>query len=186
MVDRNGVGPWLGVWAVALGVALAAPGQAAEAPAGHESSSGVLVAGGGAILVVAVWVTPGLVDHPYYVARVPSAAERDRHRALAGGHTVMSFELSNRSRLLVEGPVVVNLFVDEEIHRVVEGSAAANVVLRTDQTFERIYVFPKLPAGARSVVLLVQAPQLTERGRWIGYLPQFRLGFDLRRLTFPP
>jgi hypothetical protein len=169
-----------------------------DAPAGHESSSGVAIVGGGFITVTAVWVTPGLTESLYYQQWLPSAEERLMHGKASGAYTVMLLELANHSSLTLEGFVSVNvrLLVEGERVRPLADEALARTfpALMPPQHLERIspsealtraYAFPRV-ARPSPVAFIVRPVSLFQERRRIGQLQEFELRFDPTRLAFPP
>ncbi len=76
-----------------LAAATGVPGAFAappESPEGHEASTGFALVGRGFVTFTVAWITPRLVDHPYYQqwntppqrAGQPSHYWNDRHRAV--------------------------------------------------------------------------------------------------------
>ncbi len=192
---RTGSALWV-LAVLAAGPLAAAP--TIDPPPGHESSSGVAVAGGGFITVTAVWVTPGLTDSLYYQQWLPSAEERQMHRRAAAVYTVMLLELANRSSLTLEGFVSVNvrLLVEGERIRPLADEALARAFpalmpprrlerISPRETLTRAYAFPRV-APARPVAFLVRPVTLYQERRQIGQLQEFELRFDPSRLTYPP
>lgn len=184
-------------WALAASVVGRAVAQPLEAPPGHESSTGVAVAGGGFITLTGVWVTAGLTDSPYYHQWTPDPGERQAHREASARYTVMLLEVANLSALTLEGFVSANVrvLVDGERVRPVADEALARAYpsLLPPQHLERVsprgrllraYAFPKAPG--RPVALVVRAIGLYQERRQIGQLPEFQLRFDPARLAFPP
>jgi len=169
-----------------------------DPPAGHESSSGVAVAAGGFITVTAVWVTPGITDSAYYQQWLPQAEERLMHRQAAATYTVILLEVANRSAVIVEGYVSVNvrLLVDDVRRRPIDDEALARSFpallppqhlerVRPGSTFLRAYAFARL-AHPRQVAFLVRPLSVIQERRRIGQLQEFELRFDPARLRFPP
>lgn len=187
------------LWASAsLPWGLASGAPAGEPPPGHESSSGVAVAGRGFITVTAVWVTPDLVESLYYQQWVTRAEERQMHRHAAAAYTLILLEVANRSALTLEGYVSVNvrLLVDGERKRPVSDEPLSRAFpalvppqhlerMTPGETLLRAYAFAKV-TQPRQVAFIVRPLSLIQERRHIGQLQEFELRFDPARLRFPP
>ncbi len=184
--------------AAATGVpgALAAP---PESPEGHEASTGFALVGRGFVTFTVAWITPRLVDHPYYQQWNTRRDEQDSHRRASAAYTVMLLELANRSSLSVEGYLSVNvrLRVDGERCRpVADASFAADhptlvptqLLEHVDpgETFVRVYAFPKVGPEAQEVFFIVRPLWLLRRRTQVSHLPEFELRFQPGHLALPP
>src|SRR3990170_6864652 len=129
---------------------LAAPPQS---PEGHEASTGFALVGRGFVTFTVAWITPRLVDHPYYQQWNTRRDEQDNHRRASAAYTVMLLELANRSSLSVEG------YVDP------------------GETFVRLYAFPKVGPEPQEVFFVVRPLWLLRRRTQVGHLPEFELRF---------
>ena len=188
--------------AAALAAASGVPGTLAappESPGGHESSTGFALVGRGFVTFTVAWITPRLVDHPYYQQWITRRDEQDSHRRASAAYTLMLLELANRSSLSVEGYLSVNvrLRVEEERHRpVADASFAADhptlvptqLVEHVDsgETLVRVYAFPKVGPEAQEVFFVVRPLWLLRRRTQVGHLPEFELRFQPGRLALPP
>ncbi|MDQ7844206.1 MAG: hypothetical protein QN141_12855 [Armatimonadota bacterium] len=185
------------IWMALVGLAAAAPDL--PAPAGHESSSGVAITGGGFITATAVWVTPGLTEQPYYAMWVSDAQTRAIHRRAAASYTVMLLELANNSRLRIEGFLSLNvrLRILDEYYRPISDEALARTFpdlmpaqgreqIMPHQRLVRPYAFPKVPVRDQPIAFVTRPLWLFDRHTQIGQLPDFELRFNPIRLAFPP
>lgn len=172
---------------------------AAQIPTGHLASSGVAVAGGGFVTVTAVWVTPGLVDHPSYRALAPDE-DRSWHREAARAFTLIRLEVENASDLTVEGYLALNLRLDVGgvLQPLVTGRAGlgphgrltpdlGRQVLPPRTAWTGLLAFPRITAPPGRVHLIVRPLWVFQRGRGqVGTLPEFVLRFDPGAMAYPP
>lgn len=172
---------------------------APQAPAGHQASSGVGIAGGGFVTATALWVTPRLVDHAYYRALVPEE-HHAWHRAAARVFTLIRLEVENASGLALEGYLSLNLRLNTDgvLHPVVTDTAAlapyrrlapdlGRQVLAPRTVLAGLYPFPRIAPGTRDVRLIIRPLWAFARGGGqVGTLPEFVLRFDPTSLAYPP
>lgn len=180
--------------AVLLGLLLAP-----QAPAGHLASSGVAIAGGGFVSATALWVTPRIVDHPYYRTLVPEE-HHGWHRAAAIAFALIRLEVENASGATLEGYLTLNLRLNTDgvLHPVVTDPASLAAHRRLAPDLGRqvlpprtvligLHAFPPVASGTRDVRLIIRPLWVFARGaEQVGTLPEFVLRFDPAALAYPP